>query len=107
MLAAVPTEQTRVLELFSLALSMVGAGRRDIPLPLASYFNNVLEQARRLASEPAAVHGQILPEAIQLALDLRNVAAIRDAMNGVRSIDMISPEQAQKALESLERSVEA
>lgn len=107
MLAAVPAEQTQILELFNLALSMVGSGKSDIPGPLASYFDKVLEQARRLADEPTAVHGEILPEAIQLALDIRNVSGFRDALNGVEGIATMSPEQAQRVLASQERLVAA
>ena len=86
---------------------MVGSGAREVPPPLASYFDKVLEQARRLAKEPTAAQSGILPEAVQLALDIRDVSAFREAIDDVQSIKTMKPEQAQKALASLERFVAA
>jgi hypothetical protein len=102
MLAAAPAEQTRNLQLFNLALSIVGSGS-NIPAPLATYFDEVLRQARDLASNPAEKHGSVLPEAIQIALDLRSDSSLAEALSRVRSIAEMKPEEAQKVMLSLER----
>lgn len=105
MLAAVPAEQARILEMFNLALAMASSAQRNIPAPLASYFDKVLAQARQLLIAPDAIQDAVLPEAIQLALEIRSDEDIRSAMQQVSSITQISPEQAKQALASLERAV--
>jgi hypothetical protein len=105
MLAAIPAEETRVLQLFELALRLVGSGSQKVPDQLKTYFDTVLEQARRLANDPTAVSGTILPEAIQLAIDLRDVEELRNAVDNLSSLAAITPERANAILVSLERHV--
>lgn len=104
MLAAVPAEDARILEVFRLALAMVGQGKSDIPPQLVSYFDTVLEQARRLSIDPKSVSSPIMPEAIQLALELRG-KPFRDAVGDITTLSAVSPSQANEVLSSLERLV--
>jgi hypothetical protein len=105
MLAAVPAQETRNLELFQLALRLVEQGRADIPAQLATYFDTVLKQALLLAKDPTAVSGKILPESIQLALELKKVSILRSAVDEANTLSAISRERAKIILESLERHV--
>lgn len=107
MLAAVPAEKTRILEMFNLALSMASVEEKAIPAPLADYFDKVLSQARQLLCAPDNITEPIMPEAIQLALDFRDDEMIRKAMEDVTSIRSIDSQRARSVLTSLERSIAA
>ena len=101
MLAATSTEEKRVLELFDLALRLV-RHRGAVPPLLSQHFNAILQQARALAHSPENVEGDIYPEAIQLALQLREFDQLRKAVADSRDLSSITPEQADRILSSLE-----
>ncbi len=71
MLAAIPADEARILEMFRLAL-MVANSRAAVSEALSEYFSKVLSQARNLDRDPGARIRPVLPEAIQLALDFRD-----------------------------------
>ncbi len=102
MFAAMPSDNTRQLEFFRLALMLVGRGSQDIPQPLTEHFERVLRQARLVAGDPTAVTPDVAPQAVQLANDLRRGADLRSALEGVEAIDDLSQEVAWKVLRSLE-----
>jgi hypothetical protein len=104
MLAASPNEQRRVLELVDLALRLVHRSR-PIPPQLSQHFNTILQQARALSEDPDVVKGEIFPEAIQLALRLRE-KSLQEAFKNVPELSSVSPEQAARILSSLDVSVE-
>jgi hypothetical protein len=105
MLAASSSEQKRVLELFDLALRLV---QRSGPIPpqLSQHFNVILRQARALAEDPNTVEGDIFPEAIQLALRLRELKSLREAFRNIPDLSSVTPEQAGNILSSLDVHVE-
>ena len=104
MLAASSSEQDRVLELFDLALRLV---QRSGPIPpgLIQHFNAILRQARALAEDPNSVKGQISPEAIQLALRLRE-RDLKEVFQNVPDLSSLTPEKAGEILSTLGASVE-
>lgn len=102
MLAAMPSENSRRLELFRLALVLIDRGNYVVPMPLSHHFNAVLHQARKLSDDPHAVSPDVTPQAVQLANDLRAFAGLRDALAGVNSIEDVDPVVAQKVLRNLE-----
>ncbi|MCK5911081.1 MAG: hypothetical protein KAG62_14135 [Caulobacter sp.] len=102
MFAAMPSESSRRLEFFRLALLLVDRGSRDIPPPLSEHFDRVLHQARLLVSDPGAVTPDVVPQAVHLANDLRRAAGLRDALAGVERISDVSQEVAHKVLRNLE-----
>ena len=102
MFAAMPSDQSRQLEFFRLALSLVGRGQRDIPSPLTEHFARILRQAREIAGDPTALTPDVAPQAVHLANDLRRAADLRAALEGVEGIGDVSPDLAQKVLRSLE-----
>ena len=102
MLAAMPSENSRRLELFRLALVLIDRGSRNIPNSLLLHFDNVLHQARKLSDNPDAISPQVMPQAVQLANDLRAHEGLRDALDGVNSIGDVSQMVAHKVLQNLE-----
>jgi hypothetical protein len=100
MLAAVPTEESRTLELFDLALRLIRE-RGRVPPRLSEHFNTVLSQAKALASDPAGVRGDISPQAIQLARRMRETDALREVVSGVADISKVTPAAANKILTTL------
>jgi hypothetical protein len=104
MLAAVPTNELRVLELFGLALRLV-SDRGSVSPQLAEHFDTVLRQAKDLAKDPSQVQGQISPQAVQLARRLREVSALRDAVDPISDIGSVTPAVASRILSSLGESI--
>lgn len=101
MFAAMPTDNSRQLEFFRLALSLVGRGK-DIPSPLTEHFERILRQARQISVDPTAISPEVAPQAVHLANDLRRAADLRAALDGVERLGDVSKDVAQKVLRSLE-----
>jgi hypothetical protein len=101
MLAAAPATEDRILELFRLALGIAGSNN-VVPPQLVQYFNKVLSQARALDKDPTVQPTEVLPESVQLALDLRERAALRDAVTEIRSLSDLTPARAADVLRRLE-----
>jgi|SRR6266849_2368109 hypothetical protein len=104
MLAAVPTNESRMLELFGLALRLV-SDKGSVSPQLAEHFDTVLRQAKDLAKDPSQVQGQISPQAVQLARRLREVSALRDAVDPISDIASMTPAMAAQILNSLGEGV--
>ncbi len=104
MLAAVQSDASRTLELFDLALRLLSE-RGPLTEQLTEHANDVLRQAKALAVEPKSVQGRISPQAIQLACRIREVADLRDAVQQVDDIKLVSPDLAARILTSLEERV--
>ncbi|MCZ7859202.1 hypothetical protein O9X81_21605 [Agrobacterium salinitolerans] len=102
MLAAMPSENSRRLELFRLVLVLIDRGSRDIPHPLTLHFNDVLHQARILSDDPDTLSPDVTPQAVQLASDMIVYQGLRDALQGVENIGDVSPAVAHKVLQNLE-----
>lgn len=102
MLAAMPSENSRRLELFRLALVLIDRGNPSIPPPLSRHFDEVLHQARVLSDDPNAISPDVTPQAVQLANDLRVYEGLRDALSGVDTIGDVSQSVAHKVLRNLE-----
>ncbi len=103
MLAAAPSQQRDSLELIRLALSMVRNGEPNIPKSLTEYFSTVLQQAKALALDPSQPQAELLPEAIDLALEIQSVKEFSDELKKVESIDKIPPGIAKKLLIVMEK----
>jgi hypothetical protein len=101
MLAAAPAPEARMLELFRLALGIAHA-RRTVPDQLIEYFNTILSQARELDRDPTTRLDSVMPEAIQLALDLRVRSELRRAVSGINSFNDVTPTNAADVLRHLE-----
>ncbi|MCW1994791.1 hypothetical protein [Bradyrhizobium diazoefficiens] len=104
MLAAVPSDESRTLELFDLALRLL-KDKGSIPPQLSDHFNAVLRQAKELATTPTKVHGNPSPQAIQLACRILEISDLRAAVAAVDGIDAVTPDVASRILVSLEERV--
>jgi hypothetical protein len=102
--AAIPSDESRVLELFDLALRVVREQGR-LPQQLSDHFNTVLNQARNLARDPSVVVAGLSPEAIQLARQLRETRGLEEAMLDVADISTITPTVAGSILAKLENHI--
>ncbi|MQW89126.1 hypothetical protein [Sinorhizobium saheli] len=102
MLAAMPSETSRRLELFRLALVLIDRGSQEVPLTLSRHFDDVLHQARRLADNSRAISPEMTPQAVQLANELRAYDGLRDALSGVNSIKDVSQATAHRVLRNME-----
>lgn len=78
MLAAASPEREKFPYLFHLALELVSAGK-DLPAPLSKHMELVSRQAMDVLMNPSMVTANTLPEAIQLALQLRSSEQLRKA----------------------------
>jgi hypothetical protein len=104
MLAAVPSDESRTLELFDLALRILKDNGK-IPPQLSDHFNAVLRQAKELATTPTNVRGNPSPQAIQLACRILEISELRAVVAAVDGIDAVTPDMASKILSSLEERV--
>ncbi len=105
MFSAIPSENAKRLELFRLALILVNRGNQEIPAPLSTHFNCVLQQARLLLEDPRTISPEVIPQAVQLANDFRSIAGLKDALEGIERIGDVSPDIADKVLRSLEPNI--
>jgi hypothetical protein len=101
MFSAMPSERTRRLEFFRLALVLVDR-HAELPPSLSAHFDQVLREARLLVLDPHAVTPDVAPQAIHLAIDLLRGEALRDALCGIERISDVSPEMAHEVLRKLE-----
>jgi hypothetical protein len=104
MLAAAPKRQDKSLDLFCLALTLICKKEDNIPASLKTYFEEVVSQARVLARDPTQVQGRIMPEAIQLALEMRRAKQFSTQIEGVNGVDSVTPEIAGNILSAVETS---
>lgn len=102
MLAAVPSEADKRLELFRLALLLSSRGSSTLPPRLGEYFDLLLRQAQSLVRNPDEISAAQLPQAMQLASELMSNRELSAALSEVRSAEDLSPAVALKALSTLE-----
>lgn len=101
MLAAAPAPEAQLLEIFRLALGLAKSQER-IPQQLAAYFEKVLAQARQLESDPTSKLDTVMPEAVQLAVNLREREGLRLAVKDIGSMHSVTPSKAADVLRHLE-----
>lgn len=80
MLAATSLDRDYNPDPFVLALRILSSDRR-LPDKLSAYVRDVIQQALLIAANPDAITSESLPEAIQLAVDLRSSADLRQAVS--------------------------
>ncbi|MER9075542.1 hypothetical protein NKH80_22495 [Mesorhizobium sp. M0904] len=80
MLAAASPEREKFPSLFHLALELLSMNK-ELPEPLSRHMELVSRQALEVLVNPATVSANTLPEAIQLALQLRSSDRLRRAFN--------------------------
>jgi len=102
MLAAVPSDADKRLELFRLALLLSSRANAALPPALASYFSEVLAQARLLILDPDQISHLQRPQAIQLANEMLSNELLCGLLEGVDVVGDMTKENARLALSTLE-----
>jgi hypothetical protein len=96
MFTAASTDLERLPALFQVALQILG-NERQLPTQLSAHLKSVVSQAVRIVADPSAISKDTLPEAIQLALDLKRSAELQEAISP--SVDgSITPQTARDIL---------
>lgn len=102
MLAATSTQSRDSLELVRLALLMISTGNQNISEPLKTYCGQVMAQAREVVDNPSRIDAGILPEAIDLALEIRESEGLTAEMGRFTSMDNVTPVLAKEILTNME-----
>lgn len=89
--------------LFQLALEIVSQNRL-LPNELRNHLDAVLAEALLIVSDPSKIHQDTMPEAIQLAMDLKRSSRLRNEVMGINGA--VSPELARNIL-TLEQKLAA
>jgi len=101
MLAATTLDGDQNPTPFVVALRIL-SNNRSLPEKLSAYLTDVFTQALQVLADPESITPQTLPEAIKLAVDLRESASLRDALASAGT-DTISAKVAQEILTSERR----
>lgn len=107
MLTAVPSENSRSLEVFKLVISMFRDDARSVPEHLKSYFDLTLGQAINLSKGLWSEVPDPKPEAIHLAMYLVNSEEVGESFKSVSSFKQLNHELAERILASMERRLAA
>ena len=102
MLAAAPGNN-QTLELVRLVLSLVEHENATISDELKVHTISVIQQAAELTANPADFHGNLMPEAVELAVEMKAAAGLADELANVTSFEKLQPELAKKMLQQMER----
>ena len=100
MLAAA-TKSSGPLGLVRLILSLVQNGGQPIPEQLKDHLLVVVQQARTIAANPADIGNQALPEAIELALEIKSADVLKDELDQVTNFQSINADLARRLLDRL------
>lgn len=99
MLSATP-DKDRSLELIKLILSYVSQDQ-NVPDSVQRHFIQVVEQAKRLANDPRDVSEDLIPESIDLALEMKMANDFSSEINNVSDFNKITPALASRLLQSM------
>lgn len=83
--------------LFQAVLRSLGAAP-EIGAPLREHAMQVLRSACDIAADPSSIDAQTPPESIELALQLRGNADLKQRLQELRSLESIPPAVAQQLL---------
>jgi hypothetical protein len=107
MLMAAPSDSRPGLELFRLALQLAEHDRSQVEAPLAAYFRSLVSQAKVLAQSSRAVVEPIMPDAVRLAVAIRNNKTFAEAIATVDDMSDLSPNMAATLRKSMEEQIAA
>jgi len=102
MLAATPKNPNRA-NLFRLVLTL-SSNRNDTPQTLVDYFDEVLLQARAISERHFDFSKEIIPEAIDIAVELKSNDIFSCELKTIDSYRKLTPELAASLLRHLEES---
>lgn len=102
MWAAVPKNPEKA-NLFRLVLSL-SSQEQATPPPLVEYFDTILRQAKKLTTHPESLSGEILPEAIEIAFEIKSNNFFSKEIMRVSDYKTLTPKKASSLLKNLEES---
>lgn len=102
MLAAAP-RSNQALELLRLVFSLVEQRNATISDELKGHTMSVIRQAAELSSNPGAFHGQLMPEAVELAVEMTSAAELADELAQVTTFEKLQPELVKRVLQQMEQ----
>ncbi len=102
MLAATTASYPQTLELFRLVLSLQSSHYEDIPDSLEERFNLVLTQAKQLARAPDSAVDGMLPESVDLALEILSTDNLAENIAKASSLGTMSPKLAKRILQEMD-----
>ena len=88
-------------ELFRTALLLVADGNQ-VPTEIEEYFSLVLKQAKSLLLKPESLNQDIVPDAINLALEFKRNVELSDKFNHINKLQSLSKIQASTILKEME-----
>ena len=92
----------QTLELFRLVLSLQSSHYEDIPDSLEERFNLVLTQAKQLAQAPDSARDGMLPESVDLALEILSTDNLAENIAKASSLGTMSPKLARRILQEMD-----
>lgn len=92
------------MELFRLTLSLISKEEENIPSKLQKYLEKIINQAQNLAKNPTSINKNILPEAIDLALEMRLHENVSQQINHLSNYASITPYIARELLSTMENN---
>ena len=98
MFVAARNEEDRASSLLQLALGLV-VDQAERSAELTDYLNEVVRQALALRADPAGVVAPILPEAIDLALEMVTREQLADALGELNQAPALDPALAKRVLD--------
>ncbi len=101
MLAATPNN-AQGLGLLRLILTLVGENNGNIPASLKSRLETVIAQAKHLNADPTSIQQAVLPESIELALEMKVDQELADELESITNFDSIGSERATRILKEME-----
>lgn len=100
MLAAAPIN-SQGLGLLRLILTVVSEKSGNIPESLQAHLLTVIDQAKLLNADPTAIKQTILPESIELALEMKVEKGLANELESITTFDTIGSERAVRILKEI------
>lgn len=100
MLAATPID-SQGLGLLRLILTVVSERSGSIPEPLQNHLLAVISQAKLLNVDPTAIKQAIMPESIELALEMKVEKGLANELESITTFDTIGAERADRILKEI------
>ena len=101
MLAAAHSDPCE-MELFRTTLSLISSEQENIPKRLKHYLVKIITQAQILSKEPTSINRKTLPEAIDLALEMRLHNKVSEQVVPLSDYASVTPVVARALLATME-----
>lgn len=107
MLAAVPSDTARSLEVLRLILSMFRENREQVPEHLEQYFDRTLKQALDLSTELWVPGTPLQPEAVQLAAFMASEQEAAEPLKRIKALRQLAADAVDTILSAMDGRIAA